>query len=698
MITKLELDRFQKHTELTVEFGQGLNLVVGDNWAGKTTILRGIQYAMFGSNAIDTKTTEIATNGANGFSVRLHFTIDFAKYVVYRTKTTAEIRLVEDDRIIASGHTGVTKEIEDLFGTSAKHFSLLNCVQQGEADQLLLMNAVQINTLLNEVTGIGLIADVSTYAKSKVTQLGWAEQAKASWEHKVRERESALRTAQEALSSTQGWMDTYTPQFQEIKKGKEQLYHHLRSLEDAYQAGGAQREKALRLEGSLQQLRDTPVAFPGDRPNQSEHEELRIALSRLETAKESTTNLNARKKLLEADLRGAESSVRLLEKELEGLGPIVTYDDLETEIKERELELLKIEQSLAHLWKQKKDAVCDVCGSLLQEVDPAELDERIARMEASQEELNAVQRKQVAELNDAEQNNRAIEIKENTLQQWKAKASEIEDDLLRLIDQVSELSYDKDKHAELKARFSEVDKQIADYDNALNAYNKYVEDCESLEKLLEALKGFDAGPTMDEVMAARHVYDNQCAAYQSWDEVFTKQKSQLEKAQTEAGMLEASLKSDRQQLDEASRQFIHYDNWKKLNRFLTVNRDRYLQDIWESVLGYATRFSTEATSGKITRILRTTNGKFSYVENGYERSIGPASGLQKAIIGLSIKLAMGLALGSGRRLLLLDEVTAAAKDENSLLISQLLAGYGGQVIMVTHRPEDAAVADHVVTV
>lgn len=84
------------------------------------------------------------------------------------------------------------------------------------------------------------------------------------------------------------------------------------------------------------------------------------------------------------------------------------------------------------------------------------------------------------------------------------------------------------------------------------------------------------------------------------------------------------------------------------------------------------------------------------MEGGREFPAELCSGMQGAILGVSLKLALGAALGAKGGVLLLDEATAGGTDENSLLFTSLLKQYGRQVVLVTHRSADAVSADNVI--
>jgi DNA repair exonuclease SbcCD ATPase subunit len=202
----------------------------------------------------------------------------------------------------------------------------------------------------------------------------------------------------------------------------------------------------------------------------------------------------------------------------------------------------------------------------------------------------------------------------------------------------------------------------------------------------------------DKVRAARETRDAAWREMDQWSNTITAQKSYLSGLRERLKAEEQRYSASQKKLAEAKEKVLDFRNFKELEGYLKTNRDRYLNDVWNSVLSYASSFVRQATSGGITEIRRGVVGGFLYVEEGHQMPMHLASGMQKAILGMGLKLALGAALGGGRRLLLLDEVTAAAKDENSLLVCGLLAQYPGQVLMVSHRTADTAVADNVILI
>ena len=152
------------------------------------------------------------------------------------------------------------------------------------------------------------------------------------------------------------------------------------------------------------------------------------------------------------------------------------------------------------------------------------------------------------------------------------------------------------------------------------------------------------------------------------------------------------VKQDEEQKEDRKR--LH--GLADLRKYLTKNRDTFTEKVWGSLLAYSSQFVEQATGGAVTAVSRDDKGNFTYQEDGEIMPIQAASGLQKAIIGTSVRLALAEAVRSSSSFFLLDEVTAGAADDASMAVTNALSQTGLQIIAITHRQADAAVADRVV--
>lgn len=78
MLKEIELDNFRSFSGAEVKFGEGVNLIIGGNAAGKTSVLDAISIALFGS-------------GSEEYRIGLTFELEGKKYRIDRSTAEAEL-------------------------------------------------------------------------------------------------------------------------------------------------------------------------------------------------------------------------------------------------------------------------------------------------------------------------------------------------------------------------------------------------------------------------------------------------------------------------------------------------------------------------------------------------------------------------------------------------------------------------------
>ncbi len=163
IINSVLMKNFRSHAETLVEFGPGINVILGENGAGKTSILEAISFGLFkeyGGN-ID----RLVRSGHREMSVEVVFTGHGRKYKVVRrrTKSSTESRLLLLDgreKEIRSGDTGVDEEIASILGIDKYIFSNAIYVRQGEIERLLTETAHRKKQLIARLLGIEALEKV----------------------------------------------------------------------------------------------------------------------------------------------------------------------------------------------------------------------------------------------------------------------------------------------------------------------------------------------------------------------------------------------------------------------------------------------------------------------------------------------------------------------------------------------------------
>ena len=146
MLTKLTLENFKKHMGLVVDLTNGLNLITGKNYTGKSTLLQAIRYSFEGATAIPGGKATSTLHGEKNHKVELCFQVNDHDYVVTRTLTKAT--LTRDGEVIAKSASAVTTHLAELLGMSGQRFGQLRYAQQKKTDALLTLGATELHKIV----------------------------------------------------------------------------------------------------------------------------------------------------------------------------------------------------------------------------------------------------------------------------------------------------------------------------------------------------------------------------------------------------------------------------------------------------------------------------------------------------------------------------------------------------------------------
>jgi len=179
MITSIELGDFLSHTETKLEFGNGVTVFVGQNGAGKSSIIDAITFALFGQHTRKSNKGLIKRGANQGFA-KIEFNVNGKQYQAVRkidskgglaAKFTQKLNgeFVE----IAVGERkqfgeSMTHEIEKTIGLDFEKLKIASIVQQGELNAIIKAKPKEFKELLNAIIGIDKL-DVASEAMKTIT-------------------------------------------------------------------------------------------------------------------------------------------------------------------------------------------------------------------------------------------------------------------------------------------------------------------------------------------------------------------------------------------------------------------------------------------------------------------------------------------------------------------------------------------------
>jgi len=164
IINSVRLRNFKSHSDTMIDFGTGINVILGENGAGKTSVLEAISFALFkeyGGNL-----ENLVRRGHTEMSVELVFTSHGRKYKVVRTRkkssTDSNLFLIEDGEStpLQSGDSEVDREISRILGIDRYLFINAVYVRQGEIARLLIARPAEKKQLIGRLLGIDVLERV----------------------------------------------------------------------------------------------------------------------------------------------------------------------------------------------------------------------------------------------------------------------------------------------------------------------------------------------------------------------------------------------------------------------------------------------------------------------------------------------------------------------------------------------------------
>lgn len=754
----LSTTNFKKLGTFECDFTKGLNVIAGDNAQGKSTTLQAIEAALFGVTVVPGKKENIPTWGQTKFSLMLRFKLQAGNefYELTRTGTTAkllrklhvQVGELKDPEIVANGSTPVTAMVEDLLGLSAKDWNLFVQSKQGSSAGILDFGAAALNRKVEEFAGVDLIdkvqaeaqrmavlntshADANTVSEEYIAQAG-AEQQAAIEAHQVATANVAgaeqeledqgsftleKPPATDALRQAIRDVDTLS---NEISIAEVQVKHATqRVTETAARVEGKVEGDAAALQAELQQIKNSGGELAVQEKSFQQEADHRKAVQ--QDTDESDLTLNTRQveftaNWAEFDEDELQAEVTLLDKAIPAA---------ETDLAARQEEVGKAKGAWDNLAMLSDGAVCPTCNRAKEEHDPvklaAEAEEARVYWEGRKASVAELQKGITAsktrrtELQDklAAYNKAAAAVdaaaegfKENTADLAKLrKAEDIQKDLDTA---TAALTASREAYAELQAKIKGVNAANEQIVADRRALNKAEEDLlmaqQDLDQFNTELEALPEPPTDEELAVAVKAE----ADYQLALTNFNSEKQRLTFAVTEAKsalkFAEQSLATAEgkcQQHKDAAVKALEFTTlakkYSRLVQFLRDRRQAYLVEVWDTIMGVASKLVRIASKDTITSI-SNDEGEFFYVEDGTLAPTASASGAQKAMIGVSLRVGLARALYGKDSLLSFDEPTESCREHNAASLAAMIAGSAKQVLLITHRETDQALAQNIINV
>jgi len=713
MLHNLHLIGFKKHTDLQVPLKPGLNYIVGPNYSGKSSILHSILFALGGVASVPGG-AEVAYGWG---SKRTQVTVGWDKYQVTRTRTSGGTEMWQDGLSVASGITAVNNRLTDTFGMSSRDLMKVIYAEQGSTAALVSeLGEGEVNRLIETLSGV---QEVDTYVKTISSMRSEVKGALSSYY--LPDGAPSLSELKAAAEVNAGNLRIRAMELKQAEAARVMAEKELEKWDAEYTAAvkvEELKERIASLTNRIEELTEQRDSVPL---------EAKIEESQVQEAKNRAISADKERAFIQEKLRESTNYAATLKAAQEQVDFLIKSCATEQELEELEKEITKIKKIIGSYdgsiseadqeWAAQKnkleakrallkESVCPTCLRPYDgpEVNPETLELEIVSLKEKQAQLHRKRATLVSEKNAEDDR---LQVVSKKLILARANQKDLADataKLEALQDVPRETVTDKD----FQAAIDTANRVKNEYHDLVSLREAYLRSAEHHRKMAEYLSATETslsvhqtelaalGKTLDSEIILAKRQEAAKAHRKTFSEV-NSLSIQVSELKSQGNSLSVAIETEESRLKQVAKLMGREEQLNRLRKFLLDNRARFLEGVWSKVLAYASQVMQVTTGGALQELSRV-EGAFRYKEEGSDkfRPLAAASGSQKSIIGIGLKLAMAKSLPCGIDFLLLDEATSDMDAIHSAALMKYLGGCGLQVISVTHNPEDLAVDANVV--
>lgn len=711
MLNTIQLTNFQRHRDLTVDFGPGLTAVKALNEGGKSTLLRAIAYALFGTKALPDSLDDTVTWGepVNSLQVVLDFTVNGVQYKLRRSKGAAELRYGDES---VTGQTETAKFIADLLGADAAMASNLIIAGQNEVRGALSGGAKGAVQLIEKLADFAQLDELIDLLQSSLVT-GNTATAKA-----------ALEQAQAVLEETpepepidkNGLLDEVTElgaHAADAKIAAEKAQQAAKDAEAARDKGLAAAQRRRDLEVKIEDRSGAQVRLIAEKPIVMPWTD--VDAGALAAEERGVMELQAAIARREANAKGG----RLNEETSARWGrPEGDHQRYEGSVEELSDEISKAAASLSGLGdkanKCEREAAakrarivvnsCSLCGRDVKDIPEVAAANAALEEEAHQLDLLAQDaRERAAELQSWVEAAQQLREAHKLLVAGAPEGWRVTNDLTPGVlqwdgppdepDAERKLTDAQQRVAELRQKKASAEETERARKAHQQRVDRAAEELQALQDELAALpSGVDLDSLREAVSAAGKVRDEASATYTQALQAHAARSAEVTAAISAYDQAIAARERAAAEVTKRTEELKGLEFNNTLLKAVREARPIVANKLWALVLGAVSEYFS-AMRGEPSEVTRGPDG---FMVDGHP--VSTLSGSTKDILGLAIRIALTRTFLPGISLLLLDEPNAAMDDERTANVLGFLGGAGfDQIVVVSHDEMTVDVADHIVT-
>jgi len=402
MIRSIELVDFLAHSNTKLEFDHDSTVFVGDNGAGKSSIIDAITFSLFGQHTRKNN-KGLIRRGSNQCFTRIEFSANGKNYQAVRKidskgALTAQFAEDVDGKLIpiAEGERkqfgeSMTMHVEKTLGMDFEKLKVASIVQQGELNSIIKAKGKEFKELLNTIIGIDKLDAALTsmrtvqreFRTSIREKFGYDDTQLQLLENKITDYENESENAQPRLKHLAAEKKEQELLISKLEKqiqndsSKESQLKDLESRKKELQEYAMDVIKSIKKEVAEKEeiVNECKPCFAISKNRNEIESEINKIQKKLSTIESELNNLEKKQVILEEQEKLAEKLVLkdgkcpVCDSTVDHLKPLFQKKHIEDEIKEIEKEIEKLEN--------KKDELEQNIGSLSNDLEESKKAETI---------------------------------------------------------------------------------------------------------------------------------------------------------------------------------------------------------------------------------------------------------------------------------------------------------------------------------
>jgi len=382
MIRNIELVNFLSHSDTKLEFDSGATVFVGENGAGKSSIIDAITFSLFGEHTRKNNKGLIRRGANQGFA-KIEFSANGKNYQAIRkidSKGTLTAQFTENVdgkySTIAEGERkqfgeSMTKHVEEAFAMDFEKLQIASIVQQGELNSIIKAKPKEFKELLNAIIGIDKLDTALTSMRTVQREFRTSIQEKFGYD------DTQIQFIENKITESKNELDNAQPKLEDLAKEKKEQELLISKLEKQIQDDSSKQSQLKDLETRKKEWQEYAM-------------EIIKSIKKEVTEKEEIVNeckpcfaVSKNKDKIESEIKNIQKNLTTIESEL-------------SELEKKQVRLEEHEELAEKL--VLKDGKCPVCDSTVDHLKPLfqkkhiedeikEIEKRIEKLEDEKNEL-----------------------------------------------------------------------------------------------------------------------------------------------------------------------------------------------------------------------------------------------------------------------------------------------------------------------